>query len=126
MNSITIAGHVGNNPQSKTFDGTGNQVVRFSVAVKEYSSNADQPKTLWIEVDAWNGIGDRVLKSVTKGREVVIQGRLAINTYAKEVAQGTTVQMTKPVIKLSNFYLCGPKPKSKDDSQSEESTLNTP
>jgi single-stranded DNA-binding protein len=53
MNSITIIGHVGNNPQSKTFDGTGNQVVRFSIAVREYSSRSEQQKTLWLEVDAW-------------------------------------------------------------------------
>ena len=75
-NSITIVGHVGRAPQSKDFDDTGNKVVKFSVAVKEYSSSSDEQKTMRIDVDAWNGLGNRVL-------------------------DGVTVQMAKPVIKRS-------------------------
>ena len=119
-NSITLVGHVGKDPQAKTFGDTGNKVVKFSVAVKEYSSNTDEEKTMWIDVDAWNGLAERVLMTITKGREVVIQGRLAISTYPKEV-NGETVQMTKPVVKLTSFYLCGPKPSAKDETQPEDS-----
>ncbi len=119
-NQITLVGHVGKDPVSKSFGDTGNKVVKFSIAVKEYSSNSDEQKTLWIDVDSWNGLADRVLATITKGREVVITGRLAINTYPKEV-DGVTVQMTKPVIKLSSFHLCGPKPVADSATQSRES-----
>lgn len=115
-NSITVVGHIGQNPHTKTFKDTGNKVVKFSVAVKEYSSNTDEERTMWIDVDAWNGLGDRVLKTITKGREVVIQGRLVISTYTKEV-NGEIVQMMKPVIKLTSFHLCGRKPTAKDETQ---------
>lgn len=115
-NSITIVGHVGKDPRSKDFDDTGNKVVKFSVAVKEYSPNSDKPKTMWLDVDAWNGLGDRVLQTVTTGREVVLNGRLAISTYSKLV-DGVTVQMTKPVIKLSSFHLCGKKPIVQEETQ---------
>jgi single-strand DNA-binding protein len=108
-NLITIVGHVGKDPQVKTFGDKGNKVVKFSVAVKEYSSNTDEGKTMWIDCDAWNGLGDRVFKTITKGREVVVYGRLAISSYAKE-SNGTTVQMSKPVIKLTSFHLCGRAP----------------
>jgi single stranded DNA-binding protein len=120
-NSITLVGHVGQNPLTKTFGDTGNKVVKFSVAVKEYSSNSDEESTMWIDVDAWNGLGERVLKTITKGREVVINGRLAISTYSKAV-NGGTVQMPKPVIKLSSFHLCGKKPTAQEETQPEEST----
>ena len=50
-NNITLVGHVGQTPRSKNFDDTGNKVVKFSVAVKEYSANADEEKTMWIDVD---------------------------------------------------------------------------
>lgn len=115
-NSITIVGHVGKDPQSRDFDDTGNKVVKFSVAVKEYSSNSDELKTMWLDVDAWNGLGDRVLQTVTKGREVVLNGRLAMSTYSKLV-DGVTVQMTKPVIKLSSFHLCGKRPIAQEETQ---------
>lgn len=118
-NSITVVGHVGQAPHTKTFGDTGNKVVKFSVAVKEYSSNSDEEKTMWFDVDAWNGLGERVLKTITKGREVVLNGRLAMSTYTKEI-DGTPVQVTKPIIKLSSFHLCGPKPQSYE-SQSEDS-----
>jgi len=118
-NSITIVGHVGQNPHTVSFGDTGNKVVKFSVAVKEFSSNTDEDKTLWIDVDAWNGLGERALKTITKGREVVVNGRLAIATYPKEV-NGVKVQMTKPVIKLTSFHLCGKKPASLDQSPAEE------
>lgn len=109
-NQVTLVGHIGKNPVRKSFGDTGNTVVKFPLAVKDYSSKSDQDKTLWIDVEAWNGLADRVLETITKGREVVISGKLAINTYTKE-GDGITVQMTKPIIKLSSFHLCGPKKK---------------
>lgn len=116
-NTITIVGHVGQKPQTVSFGDTGNRVVKFSVAVKEFSSNSDEEKTLWLDVDAWNGLGERVLKTITKGREVVVNGRLAISTYTKE-EDGIKKQITKPVIKLTSFHLCGKKPQ--DETQSDE------
>jgi len=123
-NQVTLIGHVGKEPVTKSFGDTGNKVVKFSIAVKEYSSNSDEEKTLWIDVDAWNGLGDRVLDTITKGREVVIFGRLALNAYPKEV-DGITVQTTKPVIKLSSFHLCGPKPVADSNRQPLESTADS-
>lgn len=107
-NQITLIGHVGQTPVSKLFGDTGNKVVKFSLSIKDYSSKSED---MWIDVDAWNGIGDRVLSTVTKGREVVVMGRLALSTYSKE-ENGVTVQMTKPVVKLTAFHLCGKKPES--------------
>lgn len=108
-NTIQIVGYVGQNPHAISFDDTGNKVVKFSVAVKEFSANKDENKTLWLDVDAWSGLGERVLKTITKGREVVTHGRLSLSTFNKEV-NGTKVEITKPVIKLTSFHLCGRKP----------------
>lgn len=117
-NSITIVGNVGKNPVSKTFGDTNNKVVKFSVAVKEYTSKSDEEKTQWFDVDAWNGLGERCLQLVTKGREVVATGRLAMNSYEK-VEDGITVRVTKPIIKLTGIHVCGPKPVS-DETPSDK------
>ena len=114
-NSITIVGHVGQAPHSVSFGDTGNKVVKFSIAVKEFSSKDEEDKTMWLDVDAWNGLGERVLKTITKGREVVVCGRLALSTFNKEV-NGVKVQLTKPVIKLTSFHLCGRKPATSDET----------
>lgn len=121
-NTISVIGYVGQQPHSISFGDTGNKVVKFSVAVKEFSANTDENKTLWIDCDAWNGIGDRVLKSVTKGREILVHGRLALSTFSKEV-NGVKVEVTKPVIKLTSFHLCGRKPSS--DAQDEVTSTSS-
>jgi single-strand DNA-binding protein len=105
-NQITIVGHVGQNPIERSV--ADDKVVKFSVAVKEFSTN-NEKKTMWIDVDAWNKLGDLVMGNVTKGREVAITGRLAINQFTKE-EDGVLVKMSKPVIKLTSFHLCGARP----------------
>ncbi len=108
-NQVTIVGHVGLAPGIKTFEDTGNRVAKFSIAVKEYSANKEE-RTLWLNVEAWNGLADRVIQTITKGREVVLHGSLSISSYSVSQDDGTTAQKTKPIIKLSDFYLCGKKP----------------
>ena len=118
-NSIFIVGRVGQNPTVKTFGDTGNRVAKFSVAVKDYSANTDEEKTMWIDVDAWNGLADRVLKTVTKGREIVLNGRLAMSTYSKE-SGGMAIAIRKPVIKLTSFQLCGKRPTDQDEEMPDQ------
>ena len=64
--------------------------------------------------DFANGLGERVTQTITKGREVLLTGRLAINTYTTE-KDGKTVEMHKPVMKLTSFHLCGPKPTAESE-----------
>ena len=122
-NTIQVIGYVGQNPHVISFGDTGNKVVKFSVAVKEFSANSEENKTLWIDCDAWNGLGDRVLKAITKGREVAVHGRLALSTFNKEV-NGVKVEMTKPVIKLTSFHLCGKKPSTNCEADSENTGVS--
>ncbi|MDP3509019.1 MAG: single-stranded DNA-binding protein [Candidatus Melainabacteria bacterium] len=115
-NQITIVGHVGQNPIERSV--ADDKVVKFSVAVKEFSTN-NEKKTMWIDVDAWNKLGDLVMENVTKGREVAITGRLAINQFTKE-EDGVLVKMSKPVIKLTSFHLCGARPIPVSETVAEE------
>jgi len=115
-NQITIVGHVGQNPIERSVG--DDKVVKFSVAVKEFSTN-NEKKTLWIDVDAWNKVGGLVMENVTKGREVAITGRLAINQFTKE-EDGVLIKMSKPVIKLTSFHLCGSRPIPVSETVAEE------
>lgn len=115
-NQITLVGKVGAEPTSVTFTNSDNRLAKFSIAVADYSSKTDNPEPMWIDVDAWGNLADRVLDHVAKGREVVVSGRLTIAKYNKEI-NGVTVKMVKPVVKLSGFHLCGPKPESKETSE---------
>jgi single-strand DNA-binding protein len=117
-NTITLVGYVDQEPKTVSFGDTGNKVVKFSVRIKEYSSKTEK-KYVWFDVDAWNGLGDRVLQYVTKGREIKVDGRMILSTYKKEV-NGKPVEWPKAHIKLSDFLLCGPKPASAEETKTEE------
>lgn len=125
-NELMIIGRVGQTPRSVLFPDTDNKVVKFSLGVTEYSSKKEEETTLWIDVDAWNGLGERVLKTMTKGREVVLKGRLAINKYTKQ-ENGVQVEVHKPILKLTSFHLCGPKPTTdeKPEEAADESKKKT-
>ena len=101
-NSITIIGYVGKDPVSHTFE-SGKTVVKFSVAVKDLNKPEN---LLWLEVAAWNGTGEKASNLITKGREVCVSGKLTLETYTDK--NGSTI--TKPVILMNSFYLCGKKP----------------
>ena len=104
-NSITIIGHVGQNPTEKSFS-SGKKVVNFSVAVREYGTSQEDLQPIWFDVQAWNELGDSILSSITKGREVVIQGRLTLNRYKDKE---TNHLLVKPVIILGGYHPCGKK-----------------
>jgi len=116
-NSVTLIGHVGQNPKALNFAASDKKLVKFSLAVKEFSSS-DEDRTLWIDVEAWNDLGKRVLDHITKGREVAIQGRLCLTSYTKS-EEGKTVEVTKPIIKLTSFHLLGKKPETKVASETK-------
>lgn len=114
FNQITLVGRAGGDPVLTTFTDTDNKLAKFSLAVAEYSSKEENPKPMWIDVESWNGLAERVMKTITEGREVVITGRLSISKYNKEI-NGVQVEMKVPVIKLTGFHLCGAKPKAEEE-----------
>lgn len=116
-NQLILVGYVSQAPEAVAFANSGNKVVKFSIAVKEFQN--EKESTIFIDVDAWNGIGERVLKTITKGRQVVLSGRLGLNTYTREIS-GVKVQVQKPVMKLLSFHLCGRKPEASDDAAGEQ------
>ncbi len=64
------------------------------------------------------GMGrEQVLKTITKGLEVVLKEQR--RNHLNSDQEGVAVQKTKPVIKLSDFYLCGKKPVASGETPPE-------
>jgi single-strand DNA-binding protein len=116
-NTINLLGNVGNDPKVTTFE-SGSKVARFSLAIKEYAADGTA-KTMWIDIEAWGKTADRVLEVVKKGREVAVTGRLAINSYDKQIG-GQTIKMTRPVVKLLGFHACGRKLQAIEDDGADK------
>jgi single-strand DNA-binding protein len=82
-NKVQLIGHVGQEPEIKTFDG-GKKVVNFTLATNEVYKNEKGEKveqTEWHRVTAWGKVADIIEKYVTKGKEIAIEGKLTHRSY---------------------------------------------
>jgi single-strand DNA-binding protein len=78
---IIIAGHLGRDPEMRyTPDGT--PVTNFSVATNRRWSNADGSQgeeTIWFRVTAWRQLAELCNQYLTKGRPVLVEGRMTVD-----------------------------------------------
>lgn len=96
-NKVQLIGHVGQEPEIKTFDG-GKKVANITIATNESYTNDKGEKveqTEWHRVTAWGKLADIIEKYVTKGKEIAIEGKLSHRSY--EDKDGTKRYMTEVV-----------------------------
>jgi len=82
-NRVQLIGHVGNDPEIKTFDG-GKKVAHITIATNDSYKNEKGEKveqTEWHRVVAWGKTADIIEKYVTKGKEIAIEGKLTHRSY---------------------------------------------
>ena len=82
-NRVQLIGHVGNEPEIKTFDG-GKKLANLTIVTNDTYRNDKGDKveqTEWHKVTAWGKTADIIEKYVTKGKEVAIEGKLTHRSY---------------------------------------------
>lgn len=82
-NKVQLIGHVGQEPEIKTFDG-GKKVANITVATNDYYTNDKGEKveqTEWHKVTAWGKLADIIEKYVDKGKEIAVEGKLIHRSY---------------------------------------------
>jgi single-strand DNA-binding protein len=82
-NNVHLIGYVGANPEIKTTT-SGKKVANFDIATTDvfYDPNGEkQTETMWHNMVAWGKTAETVEKFLVKGKEVVIQGKIANRSY---------------------------------------------
>jgi single-strand DNA-binding protein len=82
-NKVQLIGHVGQEPEIKTFDG-GKKLANITIATNDYYINDKGDKveqTEWHKVTAWGKVAEIIEKYVTKGKEIAIEGKLTHRSY---------------------------------------------
>jgi len=75
---ITIVGNLGNDPEMR-YTPSGVAVTRFSVASNRRWTGADgtpSEETIWFRVSAWRNLAETCNQYLSKGRQVLVEGRL--------------------------------------------------
>jgi single-strand DNA-binding protein len=87
MNSVTIIGFVGADPEQRQAKSNGSKFTVLSVATQRSWKNTDDEwvsKTEWHRVSIFRPrLAEHVLESVKKGAHVLIEGSLVSSTYER-------------------------------------------
>jgi len=102
LNRVQLIGRLGKDPESK-FTPTGKKVAHFSVAVSNRWKSRDgeaKESTEWVNVEAWDRLGEVCQEYLKKGSLVYIEGRLKTDKYEEK---GETRYFTKVVAQMVQF-----------------------
>lgn len=97
-NSVRLIGHLGANPEIKTF-GENKKVAKLSLATNDSYRDAEGNKvtqTDWHNVVAWGPSASFAEKYLTKGSHIAIDGKLTNRSY--EDKEGTKRYVTEVVV----------------------------
>lgn len=94
INKVILVGHLGRNPEVKTFD-NGGKLANFSMATKEIWKDAKGERQ---EQTEWHNIVVRKTSSLTfteqylkKGMLVYVEGKLRSRSYKSKTGEDRTV-----------------------------------
>jgi single-strand DNA-binding protein len=98
MNSVTIKGNLGSDPELRSVGEKASSVASFSIAVSTYkgkdASGQSKYESFWVKIVSWGPLAERMAKNLAKGDGVVITGRLDIRSYTdKDGAKRTTTEV---------------------------------
>ena len=109
-NKVQLIGNLGNAPEVKTLDG-GKKMARFSIATNESYRNAKGEKiteTQWHNMIAWGKVAEIAEKYLTKGKEVVVEGKLVNRSYTDK--DGNKKYITE--VQVNELLMLGEKVKA--------------
>ena len=104
-NSVKLIGHLGKDPEIRTFD-SGKKMASFSIATTEKYKNQKGEKisdTQWHNLVIWGRLADVAGKYLKKGSEVAIAGKLVHRSY--DTAGGEKKYITE--INVTDMLMLG-------------------
>jgi single-strand DNA-binding protein len=78
-NHITLVGNLTRDPEIRYVDGGGKAVTKFALAVNRKSKAGDE--TMFVDIVAWDRLGEVCNQYLKKGMSALVAGRLVIRKY---------------------------------------------
>ena len=102
MNSVVIVGRCGQDHEMKYFE-SGKVKTTFSLAVNRWDSKTKSEITDWFNVELWDKQAEVAGEYVKKGRQVALDGRLAVSNWTTPQGENRT----RYLIRGNNLRLLG-------------------
>jgi single-strand DNA-binding protein len=95
FNQVTLMGNLTRDPELRTTP-NGQSVCSFSLALNRSYKGADgnwQEATDYVDIVAWANLGERVAQYMTKGRPVLVNGRLQSRSWEQDGQKRSKVEV---------------------------------
>ncbi len=106
-NSVKLIGHLGKDPEVRTFD-SGKKMAAFTIATTDSYKNQKGEKvqdTQWHNLVIWGKLADVAGQYLKKGSEIAIEGKLVHRAY--ETSAGEKRYITE--ISVNEMLMLGRK-----------------
>lgn len=112
MNSITLAGRAGRDPELRYFE-SGTSVANLTLAVKGRTKDAD---AIWFNLEIWGKSAQVAADYVRKGSLIGVTGHVKIDKWTDKA---TGQERSKPVVVVDRLELLGSKKDSEAPAQQD-------
>lgn len=122
FNQVVLMGNLTRDPELRATP-NGQNVCSFSLALNRSWKSADgsqQEATDYVDVTAWGPMGENVAKFVTKGRPVLVSGRLQSRSWESDGQKRSKVE----VVATDVTFLGGGR--NEGDSGASQSSPSSP
>ena len=102
LNSVTLVGFVGSDPEQRQTKGNASKFTVFSVATQRSWKNADDEwssKTEWHRIVLFRPrLADHVARTIKKGDHVLVDGQLVSSKYEPENGKSKRAKAAKVTV----------------------------
>ena len=126
FNRVIIMGNLTRDPDVRATGAAGTKVARLGLAVNERRrdrSGQIQEFPVFVDVDAWDKLAELCGQYLSKGRSVLVEGRLQMDTWEKDGLKHQRLKVRASTIKFlpqGDRLNGGPAGQQKSPSQTQQ------
>ena len=103
FNRVILMGNLTRDPDVRTTGTSGMRVARLGIAVNERRRDRNgqmQDFPVFIDVDAWDKLAELCGRYLTKGRSILVEGRLQMDSWEKDGVRHQKLKVRASTIKF--------------------------
>lgn len=103
FNKVILMGNLTRDPDLKTTGPNGMQVARLALAMNERKRDRNgqvREYPIYVDVDAWDKLAVLCGQYLSKGRSVLVEGRLQMDTWEKDGQKHQKLKVRASTIKF--------------------------
>ena len=124
-NKYICVGNLTKDPESRPVNDSGDKVTNLAVAV---NNPLNKDEVFYADVQAWGKVGENCSKYLTKGKRVLVEGRLKTNSWTTKEGENRTkvyvvansIQFLSPVGETEDSAMPKVNSKTKQKAVQEE------